>query len=141
MDQAAGMLLFSEPGIPVTVSRIGRTVRHRGDIRAGDEVRATIKEILTVYVGSPTAGSDRGGRDRYPDARVLLVDPSYRLLTVQYPSGATETFKVGLHTRMQGVEPGDSVAIRPVEVTYLHVRRHANRETRSRSGPGAPPAL
>lgn len=127
VDRVAGTLTLSEPGIPVTVSRIGRTVRHRDDIRAGDEVRATIKEILTVYVASPTGGPDMAVRRGYPDARVLVVDPSYRLLSVQYPGGATETFKVGLHSPMRGVEPGDSVAIRPEEVTHLRVRHRAAR--------------
>lgn len=73
---------------------------------------ATIKEVLTVFV-API---------RSHDARVLIVDPSYRLLTVEYPNGSTETFKVGLHAPMTGIEPGDSVAIRPAEVAEPRVR-------------------
>ena len=73
---------------------------------------ARVKEVLTVYV-API---------RSHDARVLVVDPGYRLLTVQYPNGSTETFKVGLHTPMTGIEPGDSVAIHPAEVAEPRVR-------------------
>jgi hypothetical protein len=138
VDPAHGTVVVSEPGIPVIVCRIGPSVRHRDDIRAGDEVRATIKEVLTVYVAPPTERPYAPARGLYPDARVLIVDPSYRLLTVLYQSGATDTFKVGLHTQMRGVVPGDSVAIRPVQVVYLRLRRHSNRENRSRSSPSAP---
>ncbi len=139
MNRAAGTLTLSQRGIPKTVSKLGRRVRDRGEIRAGDEVRATIKEVLTVYVAPLTGGPDAAARSRYPEARVLAVDPSYRVLTVQYPSGATETFKIGLHTQMRGMKPGESVEIRSVEVTRLRLRRHSNQEN-SRAAPSAVPA-
>jgi hypothetical protein len=60
---------------------------------------------------------------------VLAVDPSYRLLTVQYPHGGTQTFKLALHTSMRGMEAGDSVAIRRVEVVTLDVLRRSSRRT------------
>ena len=56
------------------------------------------------------------------DARVLMVDPSYRLLTLQYPDGQKETFKVPLGTRLEQMEGGDSVVIRPLEVLALRRR-------------------
>lgn len=49
------------------------------------------------------------------EARVLVVDPSYRLLTVLYPNGGTETFKVPLRTRISDIEAGDSVTIRTAD--------------------------
>jgi hypothetical protein len=139
IDRHAGTLRLSEPGIPVIVARIGRAVRHADTVRAGDEVRVTIKEALTVYIPSGIGGTapDAAARSRGPDARVLVVDPSYRLLTVRYASGRKETFKVGLHTPMQVMAPGDSVAIRSQAVIDLHVRRHAAREG-SRPSPIAP---
>lgn len=78
-----------------------------------------MEEYLTVYV--PPA-NDVAMRGRSPDARVLIVDRSYRLLTVQYPSGRTETFKIRLRTPMNGIEAGDAVAIRPVKAIELRVR-------------------
>lgn len=114
VDRAARTITLSVRGLPLPACRIGRGVRNWGDIRTGDRVRATVREVLTVYV-APGAS---------PDARVLQVDPSYRVLTVQYPDGETETLKVGLNTRMEGIEAGDSVAIRPVEVIKLRMRGH-----------------
>ena len=52
-------------------------------------------------------------------ARVLAVDRSYRLLKLQYPDGENETIKVPLGTRLEQMEAGDSVVIRPAEVLVL----------------------
>lgn len=111
--------------------KVARRVRNWDRISVGDRVRATIEEVLTVYLGSTT---------RSLDARVLAVDPSYRLLTLQYPNGTTETLKVGLRARMQGIEAGDEVAIRPLEVRELRVQRHWNREQSSPPSQSAPSA-
>jgi hypothetical protein len=125
VDHAARTLALSVRGVPPATYKIGRGVRNWDEVRVGDRVRATIKVVLTVYVARANASgsSNVGVLSRSPDARVLVVDPSYRLLKVQYTKGGTETFKIGLHTRMKGMEPGDSVAIRPVEVIGLRVRR------------------
>lgn len=116
VDRASRTVGLSVRGVPLPAYKVGRSVRNWGDIRVADHVRATIEEVLTVYVAAAIGGS--------PDARVLAVDPSYRLLTVQYPNGRADTFKVALHTRMSGIEAGDAVAIRQVEVTGLHVQRY-----------------
>lgn len=73
-----------------------------------------MREALTVYVAL------RGS----PGPHVLRVDPSYRVLTVQYPNGETEAYKIGLNTRMESIEAGDSVAIRLVQVIELRRRGH-----------------
>ena len=133
MDRAARTVTLSVPGFPLSTYKVGRGVLNWDDIQIGDRVRATVQEVLTVYVAPAI-------RNRSPDARVLVADPGYRLLTVQYPNGATETFKVGLHTRMEGIEAGDSVATRPAEVVELRVRRHSNREDSPRPSRSATPA-
>lgn len=114
VDRAARTVTLSVRGLRLPACRIGPGVRNWGDIRPGDRVRVTVREVLTVYVA----------RSGSPDARVLQVDPSYRVLTVQYPDGETEALKAGLNTRMKGIEAGDSVAIRPVEVTKMRMRGH-----------------
>ena len=132
MDRAARAVTLSVPGFPPSTYKVGRGVLNWDDIRIGDRVRAIVEEDLTVYV-APAIGK------RSPDARVLVADPGYRLLTVQYLNGATETFKIGLHTRMEGIEAGDSVATRLAEVVGLRVRRHSNREESSCPGRSAKP--
>ncbi len=93
-------------------------------ILAGQTVKATVTDTLAVYA------LENG---RLPDgttaqalgvnAKVLLVDPSYRLLTLQYPNGQSVTFKPGLATRMLQMSPGDSVVVRPFEVTAIKVEK------------------
>ena len=116
VDPAARTIALRVHGNRLAACRIGPRVRYWGELRTGDQVQATIRDVLTVYVA----------RSGSPDASVLVVDPSYRVLTVQYPNGQREGFKVGLRTRMDGIEAGDSVAIRPVEVTELRLRRAAS---------------
>lgn len=119
VDRAARIVGLSVGGVLLFYG-IGPRVRDWGDVRTGDEVRATLEELLTVYVPSPR---EKGGS---PDAHVLVVDPSYRLLELQYANGGTATFKVALGARMNGIGAGDAVKIHPVEVIGLSLRRHSN---------------
>lgn len=90
-------------------------------LRPGDEVRATVKEELAIYVlkSGQTDGANGLPGASAVDARVLSVDPSYRLLTLEYPNKERETLKVPLGTRLDEMEAGDSVVVRPVEVLRL----------------------
>jgi hypothetical protein len=87
----------------------------------GAKVRATVTDELTIYVArdgrppGPEIVAAAGG----PQAKVLLVDPSYRLLTVQYVDGQTQTFKVGLDVKLQQMQPGDDVLIEPVAIVAV----------------------
>lgn len=115
VDRAARTVILSVHGVLLPAYRIGPNVPNWGDFRRGDRVRATVREALTVYIARSGSAAD---------ARVLLVDPSYRVLTVQYPSGKTEAYKIGLNTPMESIEAGDLVAIRPVEVIALRRQGH-----------------
>lgn len=114
VDRAARTVALSISGVPQRTYQVARGVRNWDDIHTGEQVRATIKEVLTVYLPPMP--------DRSQNGRVLVVDPSYRLLTVQYPNGKTRTFKIRLGARMSGIEAGDSVAIRAQQVIGLRVR-------------------
>jgi hypothetical protein len=119
VDRSGRALVLSVNGIPLSY-QVAQRVRHWGDVHIGDEVSATVKEQLTVYVASLRE------RGRPPDAYVLVVDPSYRLLKVQYANGGTVTFKVRLRTQMEGIEAGDAVKMFPGEVTELRLRRRSH---------------
>src|SRR5262249_41745541 len=103
--------------------KVGQQVENLDQVKAGDKVNATVAEELTVYVlkDGMVPGANGASQTVKVDAKVQLVDPSYRLLTVQYPSGQTEILKPGLEAKMLEMEPGDSVVIKPVEVTKLSV--------------------
>jgi hypothetical protein len=120
VDRSAGTVVLRSSGKPETSTyKLAPKVSGLDDIKAGDVVRATVTEDLTIYVLHDGQLPDARGTVSV-DARVLMVDPSYRLLTLQYPDGQKETFKVPLGTRLEQMEAGDSVVIRPLEVLALH---------------------
>jgi hypothetical protein len=106
-------------------SRAGPKVSNLDRIEAGDEVKATVAEELTIYVSRsgelPSAVS--APETPVPRAKVLSIDRSYRLLTLQYPNGRSEIFKVGRDVKLKQMEAGDDVIIRPVEVVALSLRK------------------
>lgn len=87
-------------------------------VRPGSKphVISGVIEVESVGSSARILAVSSAVHDGTPEARVLVVDPSYRLLTVQYPSGRTETFKIRLRTRINDIEPGDAVTIHPVGV-------------------------
>jgi hypothetical protein len=102
-------------------------VRNLEGVHPGDQICPKVRETLTVFVAPQSERGDSGVTGPYA-SRVLVVDPSYRLLAVQYADGRTDTFKVGLNTRMKDMEPGDSVAVNTFEVVDLGTRRQSSRQ-------------
>jgi len=104
--------------------KVGAKVNNLDWFQPGNQVSATVTEQLAVYL------LDKG---RLPDgataeslgvnAKVLLVDPSYRLLTLQYPNGQRETVKPGLDTKLLEMAPGDSVVVTPHELTKIKIEK------------------
>src|ERR1700722_10337083 len=128
IDRVNRTVVVSSRGAAPIQMRIASGVRNWDDVRPGDQIRPKLKEQLTVYVAPQLESGSKGVKGSPDDSRVLLVDPSYRLLTVQYPNGRTDTFKVSLNTRLKDMEPGYSVAIELIEVVELSVRRHSSRQ-------------
>jgi hypothetical protein len=122
-DQRFIVLSFLE-GATATF-KPGPKVDNFYQIRAGDKVQATVAQELAIYVLKNGKGPGASGKLEAikADAKVLMVDPSYRLLTLQYPNGQTETFKVSLNVKLLEMESGDSVVVRPLELIALQVER------------------
>lgn len=123
IDRARRMLVASSREVPTIEMTIAPGVRNLEDVHPGDQIRAKIRETLTVYVAPQPEGADGGVTGGPHPSRVLVIDPSYRLLTVQYPDGRTDTLKVGLNARLQDMQPGDSVAVNSFEAVDLRIRR------------------
>lgn len=99
-------------------------VKNFDQIKAGDQVKATVIDELAVYLlanGRLPDGTTAGTLG--VNAKVLQVDPSYRLLTLQYANGQSEKFKAGLNSLLQQMAPGDDVVVKPKEVTAIHVEK------------------
>jgi hypothetical protein len=90
-------------------------------IAAGQKAAASFMEELTIYVPPQAPAPDPDPEPSVPfaKARVLSVDPSYRLLTLEYSDGWRETVKVGRDANLAWVEPGDEVTIKLLEVVAL----------------------
>ena len=118
------VVVLSPANLAGTVYKAGPRVSNLDQIRAGDKVQATVAEELTVVVlkDGQWPAEDGSVKPIQADAKVLMVDPSYRLLTLQYTDGHTETFKVGLDVKLLQMEPGDDVVVRPVEAVELQVQ-------------------
>jgi hypothetical protein len=108
------------PAVP-----LGPKVTNLAQIRAGDKGRVTVAQELSVYVLKNGQLPDAEGKLRsiHANARVLIVEPSYRLLTLEYANGHVETLKVGLDVKLQEMECGDDVVTETRELLSLRVRR------------------
>jgi hypothetical protein len=122
VDRNTRTIVVRTPGAPETSTyKVGREVENFSSIRMGDKVKATVKEELSVYVlrNGEAPGADGTPEKIAASARVLSIDPSYRLLTLQYPNGENETLKVAVGVKLKEMEAGDAVVIRPIEVVAL----------------------
>ena len=105
----------------------GPTVNNLDQVKAGDVVKATVKAELSVYIldHGRLPGADGTSRARTINfnAKVLTVDPSYRLLTLQFTNGQNLTIKAGLNVRLEKMAPGDDVVLRSNEVTAIEIKK------------------
>jgi hypothetical protein len=103
----------------------GAAVANLSKIRAGDKIRATVAQELSVYVlrGGQLPGADGKLEFIKSDAKVLSIEPSYRLLTLQYPNRRVETLKVGLDADLHSMEAGDDVVIETTQLLALRVQK------------------
>jgi hypothetical protein len=105
--------------------KVGTNVSNLDRLKAGDRVQATVAEELTVYVNREGHLPSASGSPHtvVTDAQVLSVDPSYRLMTLHFPDGRDETLKVSRQAKLDEMEPGDEVSIRPVEAITLRTKK------------------
>jgi hypothetical protein len=88
-----------------------------GQLNPGERIRAIPLDELSIYVLRANEPASIAGERVQPQARVLSADPTYRLLTIQYPDGEKETFKVGLDVKLGRIQAGDAVVISPIKLT------------------------
>jgi hypothetical protein len=125
IDADRRFIILNFPEGATATFKPGPQLANIHQIRAGDKVQATVAQELAIYV-SKNDRVPRTGDKPEPleaDAKVLRVDPSYRLLTLQYPNGQAQTFKVGLDVKLREMAPGDIVVIRTMELIALRVEK------------------
>jgi translation initiation factor IF-1 len=103
--------------------KVNQRVAGLDKIQAGDKIKVTLAEELAVYVlkDGILPGAD-GTEVVIPFiARVQSVDPSYRLLTLQYLNGQTEVLKTDLNAKLLEMQPGDAVVLQSAEAKAIHI--------------------
>lgn len=126
IDPEHGTLVLLFPGSDGSTLAPGAGVVDFSKLRAGDKVRAKVTQTFSVYVlkDGKLPGPDGKPELIASSARVLTIEPSYRLLTLQYPGGDVESFKVGLEARLHEMEAGDDVGIETTALTALRINKH-----------------
>lgn len=106
---------------------VDRTVDNLEAVKVGDAVKATVKAELSVYILDHGKLTNADGTSRPKtinfNAKVLKVDPSYRLLTLQFANGHHMTIKAGMNVQLEKMAPGDDVVMRSNQVTAIEIHK------------------
>jgi len=125
LDVSQRVITFKLPDGSSTTCPAGPQVLNLDQVKVGDQVKVTLAEELTIYLLKAGRLPVAGGTDEAIafQAKVQMIDPSYRLLTLQHLNGATETFKVGLDTKVFEIAPGDDVVVKIKEAKAIRIEK------------------
>jgi hypothetical protein len=105
---------------------VNPTVENFSQVKVGDVIRAEVKAKLSVYILENGRLTNPDGSTRPKtinfNAKVLLVDPSYRLLTLQFNNGQKLTIKTALDVQLEKMAPGDDAVMRSNEITGITIK-------------------
>ena len=128
VDASARTLTLQWADNTAATYKVGAQAENFGSVQANDKVKVTVAEELDIYLlanGRLPEGATAGSLG--VNAKLTFNDPnadaSYRLLTLVYPNGRKETLKVGLDAKISEMADGDSVVVRPVEVTKIKIEK------------------
>jgi hypothetical protein len=104
---------------------VNPSVENFSQVQAGDQVKVALDLKLAVYVLKNGLLPGAGGKDEVIPftAKVQTVDPSYRLLKVQFLNGKTAELKAGLDAKLLEMQPGDAVVLQSAEATEIHIEK------------------
>lgn len=106
---------------------VGQTVENLDQVKVGDQVKAAVLAELSVYILDhgrlPNADGTSRPKTINFNAKVLQVDRSYRLLTLQFSNGQKMTIKAGLNVMLEKMAPGDDVVMRSNEITGITIKK------------------
>jgi hypothetical protein len=121
-SRTLGLKLSDGTSISCTVNP---KVKNFDQVQAGDQIKVTLVEKLAVYVLKDGRLPGAGGTEEAIPfiARVQVVDPSYRLLKLQYVSGQVEELKAGLDAKLMEMQPGDAVVLQSAEAVAIRIEK------------------
>jgi translation initiation factor IF-1 len=105
---------------------VNRQVKNLDQIQPGDKVKVMLEEKLAVYALKAGRLPVESGKIETIgfNAKVQSVDPSYRLLKLQYLNGQTQELKVGLDAKLTEMQPGDAVVLQSAEAAAVHIYKN-----------------
>jgi hypothetical protein len=94
-------------------------------VQAADPIKVALTVKLAVYVLKDGRLPGAGGKEEVIPfiAKVQSVDPSYRLLKVQFLNGQTAELKASLDTNLLEMQAGDAVVLQSAEATEIHIEK------------------
>jgi len=140
IDAAKRKVTLVSPDGKKTTYKAGPEVVNFGQIRIGDQVKATLTEQAAVFIGHgapPSAAAVRGVAlapvgakpggavvdTMQLTAKVTAVDLKHRKVTFELPGGTTKKVKVGKKVDLSSVIPGDDVTIVVTEGLAIKVEK------------------
>jgi translation initiation factor IF-1 len=113
-----------DDGTAITCT-VNPSVENFDQVQPGDRIKVALDLKLAVYVLKDGKLPGAGGKEEAIPfiARVQTVDPSYRLLKVQFTSGQTAELKAGLDAKLLEMQPGDAVVLQSAEATNIHIEK------------------
>jgi len=104
---------------------VSPSVANFDQVQPGDQLKVTLTAKFAVYVLKDGRLAGAGGKEEVIPfiAKVQTVDPSYRLLKVQFLKGQTVEWKASLEAKLMEMAPGDAVVLESAEATAIHVEK------------------
>lgn len=125
VETAQRILNLKLAGVTAVTCAVSPSVENLGQVQAGDEILVDLDLKLAIYVlkDGRLPGPD-GKEEVIPFiAQVQSVDPSYRLLRMQYLNGKTDELKAGQEAKLMEMQPGDAVVLQSAEATKIKIER------------------
>ncbi len=101
---------------------LNASVKNASALKVGDTVKAYVAARVSVYItqngGIPDA-SGAGFHAIRSDAKIQQVDPSYRLVVVEFAGGQVLTIKAGLDVQLEKMAPGDDITLISEEISKI----------------------
>jgi hypothetical protein len=139
IDPASRQIILKYTDGTSTTNIAGPEIVNFDKIAAGDLVKAKIGEEIGIFLvkngplptttgGVMIQGAAKGANPAGVivstvdmNARVIMADRSYRMLTLKYANGVVKTFKVPLPYTLEHVAVGDDLVLRATQTIALHL--------------------
>jgi hypothetical protein len=139
VDAAKRTVTLRSPDGTTHTYKLTKYVRNFGEIKVGDQVKATLVDSLAVVLRKanepPSIGEEEAvalapkgakpgvvvANTRELTARIQAIDTTKRTVTLRGPAGNTVTFQVSPDVDLTSVRVGDNVVIRYTEALALLV--------------------